>query len=232
MISLVAALQSYKDTRDLMSFWHKTVDNFIYSQGYDITHYRDLCYELQTIWPNSYATARQDFLIDVIVKHVPFTEDTVFYAMCATPNHTKIMNNTPVFVPSTVDSTMPFKYIDNIEFPAVAFFNSMDQVRQYYRDVVRIGEIVFFVMSCYFSVFKTLDILSLQKFKRLSINYRIQRSNPYSNLSCSNWKPLLAAKDSILSVDQKNLPDGSISIILLDCLAHFAPSGEFIGRCY
>lgn len=227
MISVVDALQDYREEKNLISLWHKKVDNFIYSQQYSVEDYSVLCHELQNVWPNIYAIPRQSFLTDVTVKHVPFTEKEVYYAMCTMPNYSRICSNVQTFVAPTIDSVMMFKYSDRLEMPAVAFFNNRDDIRKYYRDIVRLGEIVFAVMASYFSVFKDVTVLNIRKFKKISANFHVI-TNSY--FSYSNISQIMSIKQLAHTVSQDELPDSSISVILLDCLAHFNACSKFIGR--
>lgn len=227
MISVVDALQDYREEKNLISLWHKKVDNFIYSQQYSVEDYSVLCYELQNVWPNIYTISRQNFLTDVTVKHVPFTEREVYYAMCTMPNYSKISSNVQTFVAPTIDSVMMFKDSDRLEMPAVAFFDNKDDIRKYYRDIVRPGEIVFAVMASYFSVFEDVTVLNIRKFKKISANSRVL-TNSY--FSYSNISQTMSIKQLAYTVSQDELPDSSISVILLDCLAHFNACSKFIGR--
>lgn len=231
MIDIVFALQNYKDTKNMIEFWNKKVEDYIFEQDYDVQEYEELCYELQHVWPTNQEISRKNMLQDVVVKKVPYTKDNVWYAMCTYPNYWKISDNTPVYIAPTIDNVMFCKYHDCYEMAAVAFFNSKLEIRKYYRDIARVGEIVFAVMCCYFFLFKDISDINVREFKKLA---SIRRNSSNRSMFSNNYSwDVTVFVNKIMSNDNDlgELPDAKMCKILHDCLVTFKGSADFIGRC-
>jgi len=229
MIQLVKALQDYCTLETVIKYWCNMVNDFICNQEYSLEDYREFCEEAQNLLPINPETSRQLFLTDLTVKPVPFAEG-VWYAMCTYPNFMLISSNSYIKLPP-VDSVMMLRNTRDYEMPAVAFFNSMDDIRAYYRDILRLGDIAFYAMSCFFLSFKELSDINVRKFKKISQRTRThnQLTDFYSNFAISNWLGVC-----ILGMEEEkeeDLPNANMSKIMKDCLEHFKASKDFIGRC-
>ena len=234
MISLIEALQDYGSFPKLIVFWNKMIDEFIYEQNYDIKEYQDLCSELQNVWPINEEASRQRFLEDIAVKHVPFTKEDLWYAMCAMPNFRMISSNTPSIPLPKMDSVMFNKDRFCYEMSSVAFFNSMFEVKKYYRDTVSFGEIVLFVMACYFFLFDEISELNIRKFKKISQQNHTTPESPFSNSSNNLFYfnlTVLRINGVLFDKEDDKLPSADISRILLDCLKHFQRCKKFLKGC-
>ena len=229
MISLVSAYQDYKNDDTLLYYWYKKIDDFIFEQKYNLEDYAIFCQEAQDIYPVNNAISRQQFLSDITVKTVPFSRDEVYYALCTIPN-IKIINSNINFTVPVISCA--FMNRDNYayEIPAVTFFKDMTEVRKYYRDIIRLGEIVFFVMSRFFFVFKEVTTLNIRKFKLIAQHERNShcRYNMFSNIVLS--VDVFNEHSVIEKYPEHKLPNPDISKIMLQCLKHYQRSAKFLGR--
>lgn len=229
MISLVSAYQDYKNDDTLLYYWYKKIDDFIFEQKYNLEDYAIFCQEAQDIYPVSNVISRQQFLSDITVKIVPFSRDEVYYALCTVPNIKLVRSNINFPIPMVACAFMnrdDYSY----EIPAVTFFKDMTEVRQYYRNIVRLGEIIFFVMSRFFFVFKEVNILNVRKFKLIAQHDRNShcRYNMFSNVVLS--VDAFNEHTIIEKYPEHKLPNPDISKIMLQCLEHYRRSAKFLGK--
>lgn len=228
MLQLQEAFKMVRNDHALNVYWYEQVKEFIKQQQYSLRDYEEFCIDVQEHFAPVVTIPKQRFIADLIARKVPFTKENIYYALCIVPNYSKRLSNALFPCPTHYDSFL-YKDMNSYEIPGVTFFKDMQEVHNYYLDILEIQQIVFHAMALFWHVTDDINDEGISKYKIMAQHNRNRFANKLLSLSFSTNVV------TFFNVTVNNniiLLDLSLPKIFKDCLEAFKRSHKTLGRLF